>query len=503
MELKKGRKLNNRYEILKVLKAGGFGITYEAKYIDFDRKVVIKEYYPSSIVNRDSTDTVIPSSVDIKNYEKGLEDFLKEAKALAKFDTNPNIVNITEHFTANGTAYFVMPFEEGEDLARYLDKHGKMSETEILDIIFPILNALEEIHKIGMIHRDIKPANIFMKTNKTPLLIDFGNARYAFGKNTNSLSKVYTRGYAPMEQYDSKSLQGAFTDIYALGATIYTMATYSVPPDSTSRSLAKLNNLADPLKPISSSNFSLEFKNGVHKALNVLDKDRYQSVAEFRKALNGIEDPKDKNNNSLLFIFFIFLFLGGISLFNFLKEPTPVEHNATESDVNISVAEENTTQPVIEEANATIYEDANVSVAQEVTSDEIVTIDGLSYQNQPFSQQDKENFDNKVEGGRVWTWDGAKNYCDNLSLAGYDDWRLLNSDELKKLLTQDYIKNSKGYEHFIRSEFVENMPQNAGFWSITEYHNDYSDALFVNFDYGLARWNGKSDEGYVLCVRGQ
>jgi serine/threonine protein kinase len=291
MELKKGKKLNNKYEILKVLKAGGFGITYEAKDMELERKVVIKEYYPSSMVNRDSTDTVISSIIDIKDYEKGLEDFLKEAKALAKFDTNPNIVNIREYFRANGTAYFVMPFEEGEDLARYLDKHGKMSEKEILDIIFPLLNALEEIHNIDMIHRDIKPANIFMRSNKSPLLIDFGTARYAFGKNSKSLTSILTAGYAPIEQYDSTSLQGAFTDIYALGATIYTMATYSVPPESTSRSLAKLKNLADPLKPIKSSDFSLEFKNAVPKALNVMEEDRYRSVEEFRKALGGIERP--------------------------------------------------------------------------------------------------------------------------------------------------------------------------------------------------------------------
>jgi len=388
MELKKGRKLNNRYEIIKVLKAGGFGITYEAKYIDLERKVVIKEYYPSSIVNRDSTDTVIPSSVDIKNYEKGLEDFLKEAKALAKFDTNPNIVNITEHFTANGTAYFVMPFEEGEDLARYLDKHGKMSETEILDVIFPILKALQEIHKIGMIHRDIKPANIFMRTNKTPLLIDFGTARYAFGKNSKSLTSILTAGYAPIEQYDSKSLQGAFTDIYALGATIYTMATYSVPPESTSRSLAKLRNSADPLKPITSSNFSLEFKNAVHKALNVMEEDRYQSVDEFRKALKGISDGGDKKNNNenrnrLLFIFSMILFIGGMSLFNFLKED---KHNEV-IETNVSVTEENIT-------------DANVSEAEENTTQSPIDVnvsEAEDYYNRENSHLDLKEYNKAIE----------------------------------------------------------------------------------------------------------
>jgi hypothetical protein len=140
---------------------------------------------------------------------------------------------------------------------------------------------------------------------------------------------------------------------------------------------------------------------------------------------------------------------------------------------------------------------------QRIIDENTFTIDGLMYQNQPFSQPDKENFDNQVEGGRVWTWDGAINYCDNLSLAGYDDWRLPQVYELKKLLTLSKNNNTKGYSHYIRSEFVENMPEYDFFWSITEYNNDSSRAWYVNFGSGYDSWNYKSGELYALCVRGQ
>jgi predicted CoA-binding protein len=180
-------------------------------------------------------------------------------------------------------------------------------------------------------------------------------------------------------------------------------------------------------------------------------------------------------------------------------------------------------------------------VVKPIIPKEVVVIDGLWYQNQPFSQQDKENYDNQVEGGRVWTWDGAKNYCDNLTLGGKSDWRLPTREELMKLGSVklyhsdgDYknfdewkvlhlekwnkwfennkhkrIKNVKGYEYFIRQEFVENMPplngtyKNVAFWSITENNISSSSAWSVHFNDGLDDWYGKSGEGCALCVRGQ
>jgi hypothetical protein len=146
------------------------------------------------------------------------------------------------------------------------------------------------------------------------------------------------------------------------------------------------------------------------------------------------------------------------------------------------------------------YEEAK---RQKIIDENTVTIDGLMYQNQPFSQQDKENYDNQVEGGRVWTWDGAKKYAKNLRLGGYDDWRLPTIDELKKLLTSSKNKNSKGQEYYIRKGFVENLEGSAEFWSITENNNYSSSAWYIYFNDGFDYWDDKSNDCYALCVRGQ
>ena len=135
----------------------------------------------------------------------------------------------------------------------------------------------------------------------------------------------------------------------------------------------------------------------------------------------------------------------------------------------------------------------------------ITIVDGLMYQNQPFSAQDKKNYEEYKEGGRVWTWNGAKKYCRGLTLGGYSDWRLPTIEELKKLLTKSNNTNSSGYQYYIKKEFVENMPPLNGespyafFWTSTE--RDSSSAWFVNFIVGIDFWYGKTGHRYALCVR--
>ena len=277
------------YKIESILGVGGFGITYLAQDTNLHKKVVIKEYFPSEITVRKESSTVVPKSHnDGDNFEWGLERFLLEAQTLAKFN-HPNIVRISRFFRTNDTAYFVMDFEEGRDLEEYLQsRSGRLNEEEIYNIIMPILDGLREVHSVEYLHRDIKPANIFIRDNGSPLLIDFGASRFAMGQKSKSLSVVLTEGYAPKEQYSSTSKQGAYTDIYAIGAVMYKMATGKIPTESSARVDLTSDGELDPYKRLQDQQslpYGDNFKIAVDWALEFRGKDRPQSVRELQDAL--------------------------------------------------------------------------------------------------------------------------------------------------------------------------------------------------------------------------
>ena len=196
-----------------------------------------------------------------------------------------------------------MSYEEGEDLEEYMKKEQPpMPQNEIYEIILPILNGLEEVHSNNFLHRDIKPANIFIRANKTPMLIDFGASRFAMGVKSKSLSVVLTEGYAPKEQYSSTSKQGAYTDIYSIGAVMYKMATGNTPPEASSRSDYITDGEDDPYERLSDdyiAPYSDGFKIAVDKALEFRAKDRPQSVEEFRELLTStVSSISSKNTKT-------------------------------------------------------------------------------------------------------------------------------------------------------------------------------------------------------------
>ncbi|HEY4957048.1 MAG TPA: serine/threonine-protein kinase, partial [Caldimonas sp.] len=209
------------YVLERVLGQGGFGITYLAHDTNLDRPVAIKEYLPTEIARRRSDASAWPHSDTLaKRYAWGLERFLLEARTLARFD-HPNIVRVLSVFEANNTAYMVMRFEEGEDLATQLDRRGTLPQRQLTDCLLPILDGLELVHAAGFIHRDIKPENIYVRRDGSPVLLDFGSARQSFG-SAKTLTILVAPGYAPLEQYyGDASTQGPWTDIYGLGATCY------------------------------------------------------------------------------------------------------------------------------------------------------------------------------------------------------------------------------------------------------------------------------------------
>lgn len=281
--LSKGTILYGQYIIGKVLgQPGGFGITYLAFNKKLEIKVAIKEYFPRDLAGRASDGvTIKPNSIqDETLFKLGMEQFLDEARLLAKFN-HPNIIRVTDFFEENQTAYLVMEYHQGITLDEYVQKNGLLNEAKTRQIIFPILNGLQEIHARGILHRDIKPKNIYITENGVPILLDFGAARQIIQSSDRGLSLVITPGFAPIEQYYKKGKQGAWTDIYACAATIYYMLTGQSPKDSHERMINKEPILQTDLM------VSSEMRNVLEKGMALLPEDRFQSVQEILRVFSN------------------------------------------------------------------------------------------------------------------------------------------------------------------------------------------------------------------------
>ncbi|MEM7561671.1 MAG: protein kinase [Pseudomonadota bacterium] len=279
------------YRIESILGQGGFGITYLARDTNLDQPVAIKEYLPTEFSTRDNTNTVQPISENhTEIFDWGKQRFLDEAKTLAQF-RHPNVVRVNSFFENNNTGYMVMEYEEGDDLAAMIKSGESFEESRLLELLLPILDGLEQIHQQGFIHRDIKPANIFIRHDGSPVLIDFGSARQAIGGQTRTLTSLVTPGFAPFEQYhDADGKQGPWTDIYALGATAYSMLTGKPPVDAIKRGMAKLDHSTDAylaLADLKAGKYSEPLLQAIDQALAFKEVDRPQSVAEWRGLLKG------------------------------------------------------------------------------------------------------------------------------------------------------------------------------------------------------------------------
>jgi len=279
------------YHIIKILGQGGFGITYLAHDTNLDQQVAIKEYLPTDLAVREGDISVHPvSDGHRESYEWGLERFISEARTLAKFKHH-NIVRVLSVFTENNTAYMVMEYEHGEPMDALLKNRKTIEEEKLISILMPMLDGLEQIHKEGFIHRDIKPPNIYIRTDGSPVLLDFGSARQSLGIQTKTLTTLVSPGYAPFEQYTSKSdKQGPWTDIYGLGATLYRAVTGIGPTDAMDRSEALLHTNKDvyvSASRIADENYSEDFLAAIDHALMFKTDERPQSISEWRKELDS------------------------------------------------------------------------------------------------------------------------------------------------------------------------------------------------------------------------
>ncbi len=282
-----GTRLGDKIIIGKVMGKGGFGITYLGYDLGMKKVVAVKEYYPNGIAYRSPSGAEV-SVLDAKfseTFEEGVEKFYAEAQMVARFNENPNIVSVYDYFRANNTVYLVMEYLNGITLKNYVKTHGTLSDRQALFAMDKIAAALCATHSEGVLHRDISPDNIMICMDGEIKLIDFGAARQIMEKSSSNLTVVMKPGYTPIEQYTKKGRQGAWTDLYSLGAAIYYALTEVI--------------IDDPYARLDDDSEFAENKHGINNDLwEVLKKctkinasDRYGSADDLRKALSSVSAP--------------------------------------------------------------------------------------------------------------------------------------------------------------------------------------------------------------------
>jgi TPR repeat protein/tRNA A-37 threonylcarbamoyl transferase component Bud32 len=281
-----GTVLDGSYRIVRVVGTGGFGITYEAEDIALSTKVALKEYYPDEFGDRDARLSVRPKSERHKQtFEWGRQSFLKEARTLARFE-HPSIVRVARVFEAHSTAYMVMGFERGQSFESWLKGLGRPpTQAELDAIVAPLLAALQVMHAANFLHRDIAPDNIIVRADGSPVLLDFGAARRSVAEMSRAMTGIVKAGYSPHEQYASDArLQGPWSDLYALGGTLYRAVTGFPPEEATLR--VDEDRMA-PATLAAKGSYRPGFLEGIDACLKVRHSDRPRSVAQLRPMLLG------------------------------------------------------------------------------------------------------------------------------------------------------------------------------------------------------------------------
>ncbi len=291
-----GTVLAGRYVIGTVLGFGGFGVTYKAWDNTLGSVVAIKEYYPAGSVQRvpGQKSVIVYEGNKRTEYYAGLNRFLEEARNMAKFSNNPNIVHVENFFEENETAYIVMEFLDGISLKGFLkQEQGRIDYETAVGIIASIADALNDLHKASILHRDISPDNIFICDGGKIKLIDFGAARFSDEEKAVTRSIILKPGFAPPEQYQSKSKQGPWTDIYALSATLYRLVTGVLPDESVNRVVE--DTVIAPAQII--NEIPEYLSKAIMKGIALNAELRFRTVDEFKDAIlnkTKVMDIKDE-----------------------------------------------------------------------------------------------------------------------------------------------------------------------------------------------------------------
>ncbi len=272
------------FEVTGLVGEGGFGIVYLARDTALQRDVALKEFMPSALAGRvDGIRVAVRSPDHQAKFDAGLKGFVKEARLLAKF-SHPSLVKVYRLLEGNATAYMAMQFYAGQTLAqRMLHRGVTFDEAAIARITVPLFSGLEMLHQSQVFHRDIAPDNI-MLTQAGSVLLDFGSARHIIGEGVQALTAVLKPSYSPVEQYvtDGTMRQGAWTDVYALGAVMYHMATGRPPVQAVSR---LMTDSMPTIREVKGDAFSERFSDAVAQAMSVAVENRLQSIQALRGAL--------------------------------------------------------------------------------------------------------------------------------------------------------------------------------------------------------------------------
>ena len=278
-------------QINAILGVGTFGITYLVTDPAIGTRFALKEYLPAGFVLRQADGKIQPiddQSAEI--FKSGLSQFLNEARLVAALD-HPNIVKVLRYFEANGTAYFLMPYYQGQPLHHLLESGGAFDREDAKALMLPLMDALEYIHGQGVVHQDIKPANIYMTQNGEPILLDFGIAA-ALGNGTSTTSNLGSAGYAAPEQAQANGIIGPWTDIYALAATLYRCVTGRIPTSATDRQERLDAGYDDPLTAFSElapTGLYGGLTDAVELGLKLPPKERPRDVGQWKKSFKSLD----------------------------------------------------------------------------------------------------------------------------------------------------------------------------------------------------------------------
>jgi serine/threonine protein kinase len=275
------------YRIVKKISSGGFSIVYLARD-EFDRPVAIKEYLPSSLALRrpgELAPTI--SDENLPTFRIGLKCFFEEGRALARI-LHPNVVRVINFFRANDTVYMVMQYEQGRSLQEHILKHRERGDRKLLGerfirmVFSQVMNGLREVHTNKLLHLDLKPANVYLRSDGSPILLDFGAARQTLQADTGKLYPMYTPGFAGPELYEKNGSLGPWTDVYSIGASIFASMSGHAPQPADARLLN--DKMASKYRDLSDT-YSEELLGVVEWCLRLDPLARPQSVFALQKAL--------------------------------------------------------------------------------------------------------------------------------------------------------------------------------------------------------------------------